>query len=115
MISKAGLVFASAFLAFAKAGPSVNPNDLKNYLTKETIAIMEASQPAKISTDLSEVTFILVTPEKGVARPYVFDASTSSRRLRKYGFDPQRETKFISHGWTGTGNWYAERFAKGIY
>ena len=114
MISKAGLIFASTFLAFAKAcnSNSLDPNNPRNYVSKETIAIMAASQP-RISTDLSEVTFILVTPEKGVAKPFVFNAGTKKKRLLKKGFDPKRDTKFISHGWTGSGMEYAQKFAKG--
>lgn len=112
MISKAGLVFVSTFLAFAKAGPLLDPNNLMNYLSKQTIDIMEASN--KISTDLSKVTFILWTPENGAANPWVFNAETDPKELLDHGFDPKRDTKFISHGWNSEGIGFAKGFAEGM-
>ena len=110
------LPFYSIFIyvVIVKATPikqrKINPNDVKYYVSKKALKELESS--IKIDTDLSKVTFFLWTPELGIDQPWEFKAGIEPQELINRHFDPERPTKFISHGWTDNGN-HAKPFAEG--
>ncbi len=89
-----------------------DPNNPKHYLTPESVQRLEST--IKISTDLSLVRFFLWTPEFGSDAPALeFNAETTAQDLLDHGFQPERGTKFISHGWNSHGESFAKPFVKG--
>ena len=89
----------------------IDPNELRHYVSKEAVEALESS--IRIDTDLSLVKFYLYTPEHGIDDPLEFEAGVNPNELLTKGFDPERQTKFISHGWTSNGN-HSRPFAEGI-
>ena len=90
-----------------------DPNNPMHYLNAESVAKLESN--FKISTDLSRVKFYLWTPETGSDSPFEFNAETSPQELLNNGFKPERNTKFISHGWNSHGIEFSTPFVKGEY
>lgn len=98
----------------AKNLKRIDPNDPKNYLTKEAFAQLETFETRWITDDVSEVRFILWTPENGSENHFEFEAGVDPSEILKFGFDPKRQTKFISHGWN-SGYGFGLPFVKGIF
>ena len=89
-----------------------DPNNIRHYITREAIDDLESS--IKISSDLSEVFFLMWTPENGVDNFLEFDAGVDPQVLLDANFDPTRPTKFLSHGWNSHADGYGKPFIKGI-
>ena len=81
-------------------------------MTRASIDDLESS--IKISSDLSEVFFLLWTPENGVDNYLEFDAGVDPQVLVNANFDPKRPTKFISHGWNSHGDGHSRPYVKGM-
>ena len=76
---------------------------------------LEESSSVKISSDLSEVRFLLWTPEDGTENYWEFEAGVDPKELLNRNFDPSRPTKFISHGWNSDGPGFAKGFVEGRF
>lgn len=95
----------------SKAVP--DPNNVRHYLSFEAVQRLESS--FKISTDLALVTFYLWTPENGPDNYFKFTADTNPEELLAHHFNPNRDTKFLSHGWNSDGVGFANKFVKGTH
>ena len=93
---------------------TIDPNLVKNYVSKSAMKQLEELSSVKISSDLSEVRFLLWTPEDGAENYWEFEAGVDPQELLNRNFDPSRPTKFISHGWNSDGPGFAKGFAEGI-
>ncbi len=89
-----------------------DPNDLRNYILRSSMQHLE-EKFGKISTDLSKVNFHLFTPESGPTSPWEFKAGVDPKELLHRHFDPNRPTKFISHGWNSGGVGHSRPFVEG--
>ena len=91
---------------------TINPNLVKHYVSKEALEKLEPF--ITIDTDLSKVSFLLWTPERGINDPLEFKAGVNPDELLFHNFDPNRPTKFVAHGWTDDGFIIGEPLAEGI-
>ena len=57
---------------------------------------------------------MLWTPENGVENSWEFKAGVDPQELLNRNFDPQRPTKFISHGWNSNSG-FAKGFVEGNF
>ena len=99
---------------------------MANYLSIEGINRLEAEfadystkvhDDTKISTDLSLIQFYLWTPEVIIlnnGQPWKFNATATPQELLEKGFDINRETKFIAHGWNSGGD-FGDAFRNGNF
>ena len=112
-------IFASFIIIFLKesAGKTIlDPNDFKNYENLKTIKEMEKLylKDSDIDSDLVKVSFMLHTYEtKGDFLE--FDINTDPQVLINHGFDVDKMTKFVAHGWVATGLEVVPPFAEGLY
>ena len=120
-------MFASTLIsAHPTKSKNTDPNNLANYLSIEGIKRLETEfaeystkfhDDTKISTDLSLVQFYLWTPEVIIlnnGQPWKFNATATPQELLEKGFDKNRETKFIAHGWNSGGD-FADGFKNGNF
>ena len=112
-------LFAIFIIIFFKksAGKTIlDPNDYKNYENLKTIKEMEKIylKESDIDSDLDKVSFMLYTSE--TKRDYLeFDINTDPQILLNHGFDVDKMTKFVAHGWVATGLEVVPPFAEGLY
>ena len=66
----------------------------------------------KISYNVNDVNFILWTPEYKLDHPLPFNASAAvaANNLLEHGFNPERPTKILVHGWTSEGLEFSHDF-----
>ena len=112
-------IFAIFIIIFLKesAGKTIlDPNDFKNYENLKTIKEMEKIhlKESDIDSNLDKVSFMLHTYE--TKRDYLkFDINTDPQVLLNHGFDVDKMTKFVAHGWVATGLEFVPPFAEGLY
>ena len=95
----------------------LDPNNLRNYKTLETIKQLEDIYLKNNSRDdddenLKSVDFLLYT-YTNKNYPLKFDIETDPQILINYGFDKNKMTKFVAHGWVVDGEDFALEFSKG--
>ena len=67
-----------------------------------------------IDSNLDKVSFMLHTYE--TKRDYLkFDINTDPKVLLNHGFNVDKMTKFVAHGWVATGLEFVPPFAEGLY
>ena len=106
--------FNFSIFGISQANPveKFNPNLVKHYITKAGLDQLE-QHTRWISDDLSDVRFLLWTPENGADNPFEFQAGVDPNELLRQNFDPKRLTKFIAHGWNSDAQGFATPFVRG--
>ena len=97
----------------------LDPNNHHNYKTLKEIKQLEDFHLKNINRDdddpnLKYVSFLLYT-YANKDYPLKFDIDTDPQILINYGFDKNKMTKFVAHGWVVDGEDFALEFSKGLF
>jgi len=120
MISITILLFAFCVTINATPLPELkinDPNNITNYVTGGAIDSLESSESSncKKCTDVSKVFFVMWTPENGPDNPLEFKAGVDPQELLNANFDPKRDTKFLSHGWTKKAKEFSKDYVEAFF
>lgn len=63
--------------------------------------------------DTFSTSFFLFTTENGVFGPTQFNFDATGNDLLAAGFNPERSTKILSHGWNSNGPKHCEKYVEG--
>ena len=88
------------YLTTSKEAPfahssTIDPNEVRHYVSKSALQQLESS--VRISSDLSEVRFVLWTPEDGAEQSWMFEAGVDPQELINRNFDPKFLNQIISN------------------
>ena len=64
---------------------------------------------------MSKVFFVMWTPENGPNNPLEFKAGVDPQELLNANFDPKRDTKFLSHGWTKKAKEFSKDYVEAFF
>ena len=94
-----------------------NPNLLVHYYSKENLQRLLEFPGHLNLTDVGDnyesVFFALYIPEYGESSPHIFTAKSSAYDLWEAGFNPDRETIILVHGFSSSVEKFVPQFAKG--
>jgi len=98
-----------------------DPNLMVHFYSKENLDRLLQHQQLNDGTinlgsdDFDSLYFQLFSPENGPDRKHIFSAPGSAHDLLQAGFDPNRQTKILIHGFASHADKFAKNFVKAYY
>jgi len=103
-----------------------NPNLLVHYYSKENVQRLQEyhghlnlTSPSVVGEEdedkFDSLYFSLYTPEEGAESPHLFTASSSAYDLLEAGFQPQRDTTILVHGFSSNNDKFSGKFVTAYF